>query len=165
MVAQRTNLMTSMYETYAAKICRHVELPPGTYGSQELNSYIMALPLGEAHAVLDGVELEALPRLGDTVSLSDHMQVNFFSLLMNPARDLWEFTRPVLMKRQHLERLEGWRDWRTLTVYLHREAMEPAAVFRNTPIPIKTGPLETTDYYVADIRVVLVRKEPFMWRR
>lgn len=45
--SQRTNLMTSIYETYAAKICRHVELPPGTYDSQKLNSYIMALPLGK----------------------------------------------------------------------------------------------------------------------
>lgn len=56
--------MTSIYETYAAKICRHVELPPGTYDSQKLNSYIMALPLGEAHAALDKVELEHLPPTG-----------------------------------------------------------------------------------------------------
>ena len=100
--------MTSIYETYAAKICRHVELPPGTYDSQKLNSYIMALPLGEAHAALDKVELEHLPRLGDTLSLNDHMQVHFFSLLLNPARDLWEFTKPVLIKHQHLERLEAY---------------------------------------------------------
>lgn len=152
-----------MYETYAAKICRHVALPSGTYDSQELNSYIMALPLGEAHAVLDGVELEALPRLGDTVSVSDHMQAHFFSLLMNPARDLWEFTKPVLMKRQHLERLEGWRDWRMLSIYLHQQDLEPAVVFRNTPIPIQTGPFETADYYAADIRVVLGRSAPFVW--
>lgn len=92
----------------------------------------MALPLGEAHAALDKVELEKLPRLGDTISLNDHMQVNFFSLLLNPARDLWEFTKPLLIKRQHLERLEGWRDWRTLSVYLRQQDLEPAAVFRNT---------------------------------
>lgn len=123
----------------------------------------MALPLGEAHAALDGAELESLPRLGDTISLNDHMQANFFSLLLNPARELWEFTRPVLIKRQHLERLEGWRDWRTLTVYLHQEGMEPAAVFRNTPIPIKSGMFEQVEYYAADIRVVLGRKASFVW--
>lgn len=138
-------------------------MPPGSYDAQELNSYIMALPLGEAHAVLGNVELENLPRLGDTVSLNDHMQAQFFSLLLNPARDIIEFTKPVLIKRQHLERLEGWRDWRTLTVYLHKEGMEPAAVFRNTPIPIKAGPFETVDYYAADIRVVLGRSVPFVW--
>ena len=155
--------MTSIYETYAAKICRHVELPPGTYDSQNLNSYIMALPLGEAHAALDKVELEHLPRLGDTLSLNDHMQAHFFSLLLNPARDLWEFTKPLLIKRQHLERLEGWRDWRTLSVYLRQQDLEPAAVFRNTPIPVKAGPFETVDYYAADIRVVLGRSVPFVW--
>lgn len=156
--------MTSIYETYAAKICRHVELPPASYSAEELNRYIMALPLGEAHAALDGAELESLPRLGDTISLNDHMQANFFSLLLNPARELWEFTRPVLIKRQHLERLEGWRDWRTLTVYLHQEGMEPAAVFRNTPIPIKSGMFEQVEYYAADIRVVLGRSAPFEWQ-
>lgn len=123
----------------------------------------MALPLGEAHAALDGVELERLPRLGDTISLNDHMQANFFNLLLNPARDLWEFTKPVLIKRQYLERLEGWRDWRTLTVFLHEKGMEPAAVFRNTPIPVKSGPFESVDYYAADIRVILGMKDPYRW--
>ena len=36
------------------------------------------------------------------------MQAHFFSLLLNPARDLWEFTKPVLIKHQHLERLEAY---------------------------------------------------------
>ncbi len=156
--------MTSIFETYAAKICRHVALPPATYDIHELNSYIMALPLGEAHAALDRVELENLPRLGDSISLNDHMQANFFSLLLNPARDLWEFTKPVLIKRQHLERLEGWRDWRTLSVYLRQQDLEPAAVFRNTPISIKSGAFESSQYYAADIRVVLGRSTPFVWR-
>jgi hypothetical protein len=155
--------MTSIFEAYAAKICRHVALPPATYDMQELNSYVMTLPLGEAHAALDRVELENLPRLGDSISLNDHMQANFFSLLLNPARELWQFTKPVLIKRQHLERLEGWRDWRTLSVYLRQQDLEPAAVFRNTPIPIKSGSFETTDYYAADIRVVLGRSTPFVW--
>lgn len=92
------------------------------------------------------------------------MQAHFFSLLLNPARDLWEFTKPLLIKRQHLERLEGWRDWRTLSVYLRQQDLEPAAVFRNTPIPVKAGPFETVDYYAADIRVVLGRSAPFVWR-
>lgn len=155
--------MTSIYETYAAKICSQLELKPATYDMQELNSYIMDLPLAEAHAAYQGVELEKLPRLGDTLSLKDHMQANFFNILMNPARPLTDLTRPILIKREHLERLEGWRDWRTLSVYLHQQNMEPAAVFRNTPITIKTAPFESEVYYAADIRVMLGRKEPFQW--
>ena len=124
----------------------------------------MSLPLGESHAALDGAELEALPRLGETVSLNEHMQANFFNVLGDPRRELWEMTRPVLIKRQYLERLEGWRDWRTLTVYLGQNGLEPAAVFRNTPIPINAGPFESVDYYAGDVRVILAREGVFEWR-
>lgn len=156
--------MTSIYDTYAAKICSQLELKPATYDMQELNSYIMDLPLAEAHAAYQGIDLENLPRLGDTLSLKVHMQSSFFDILMDPVRPLTDLTRPILIKREHLERLEGWRDWRTLSVYLHQQDLEPAAVFRNTPITIKTAPFETEVYYVADIRVVLGRKEAFVWK-
>lgn len=156
--------MTSIFDTYAAKICRDADLPPATYEINTLNGYIMTLPLGESHAALDGVELDSLPRLGESISLNDHMQANFFNLLFNPAREAWQFTRPILIKRQHLERLEGWRDWRTLSVYLNQEGLEPAAVFRNTPIPIKAEPFETVDYYAADIRILLGRDVLFNWK-
>lgn len=156
--------MTSILETYAAKICRDAELPPKTYDVTALTSIIMDLPLAESHAALDGVELEKLPRLGDSVSLKEHMQAHFFNVVTDPERQIWELTKPVLIKRQYLERLEGWRDWRTLSVYLGKDGLEPAAVFRNTPIPIKEGPFESTDYYVADIRVALVRQTDFIWQ-
>jgi hypothetical protein len=109
-----------MFEAYAAKICRHAELPPRVYESSELNNVIMSLPLGESHAVLDGVELEKLPRLGETISLNEHMQRHFFDVIGTPSRELYEFTVPFLIRRSHLERLDGWRDWRTLTVYLEQ---------------------------------------------
>lgn len=156
--------MTSIFETYAAKICRHAELPPKAYDVHELNSIVMDLPLAEAHAALDGVELDALPRLGDSISLKDHVQANFFNVLGDPARELWEFTKPILIKRLHLERLEGWRDWRTLAVYLGQQGLEPVAVFRNTPIAIETGMFETTDHYVADIRILLGWDKTFDWQ-
>lgn len=149
--------MTSIFETYATKICRHAKLPPKVYETHALNHVIMTLPLAESHAALSGIELENLPRLGETVSLKDHMQAHFFNVISDPRRELYEFTKPVLIKRQYLERLEGWRDWRTLSVYLNQEGLEPAAVFRNTPIVIKSGVFEKIDYYVADIRVVFVR--------
>jgi hypothetical protein len=157
--------MTSIFDTYATKICRQADLPPKTYDIHELNSVIMSLPLGESHAALDGVDLEALPRLGETVTLNEHMQTTFFNVLSDSRRELWEMTRPVLIKRQYLERLEGWRDWRTLTVYLGQNGLEPAAVFRNTPLPIKSGPFESVDYYAGDVRVVLVRSDPFVWQQ
>ncbi len=156
--------MTSIFETYATKICRHAELPPKVYETHSLNTVIMTLPLAESHAALDGVELAALPRLGESISLNAHVQANFFDVLANPTRELWEFTKPILIRREHLERLEGWRDWRTLSVYLNQEGLEPAAVFRNRPIPIKSGPFETVDFYVADIRIALARETAFEWK-
>ncbi len=156
--------MASMFDTYAAKLCRQLKLAPATYDIPDLNGAIMALPLAEAHAALKGVALENLPRLGETVSLNEHMQAHFFGTLLDEARVLPELTQPVLIKRPHLERLEGWRDWRTLTVYLANERLEPVVVFRNTPVPLKAGAFETMDYYVADIRVVLAREAPFEWR-
>jgi|GEM_PF-5727474 len=156
--------MTSIFETYAARVCQHAELPPKVYTTLHLNSLIMGLPLAESHAALMGVELAELPRLGDQVSLNSHVQSYFFDVVADTSRKLLDLTKPVLIKREYLERLEGWRDWRTLSVYLSQEGLEPSAVFRNRPIPIKTGPFETVDYYVADIRMVLARDTEFTWK-
>ena len=115
------------------------------------------------HAAIDEVELDQLPRLGDQIRLNDHMQKSFFDVLGMPGRDLPDCTAPVLIKGTHLERLEGWREWRVLKAYLERAALLPAFLFRNTPIPIKIGPFEHEDYYVGDVRVLMVRDEPVVW--
>lgn len=158
---------SSMFDAYAEKICRHAELPADTYESNRLNNVIFSLPLGESHAVLDGMELEKLPRLGEAISLNDHMQRNFFDILRAPHRELYEFTVPFLLRRSYLERLDGWRDWRTLSVYMQKEHLQPIITFRNTPMPTRSvgpgGIVESMDYYVADIRVMCARLEPFVW--
>ena len=125
------------------------------------------MPLGESHAVLDDVELEKLPKLGESVSLNDHMQRNFFNVVGTPNRELYEFTVPVLVRQNYLERLDGWRDWRTLSVYMMQQFLQPVLVFRNTPMPTKRitdlGLVETVNYFVADVRVMCGRDEPFVW--
>lgn len=156
-------MSATLYDQYAAKICRHAELEPRDYGDNNLNDIIMALPLAEAHAALAGTDLDKLPRLGETISVNNHMKLNFFDVIGLPSRELHEFTAPVLVRRDYIERLEGWREWRTLAVYLKQANLEPVMVFRNTPVPVKTAPYETTVYYVADVRVILDRDEPFRW--
>lgn len=155
--------MPSIFDAYAAKICRHAELPPGEYDAHTLNSIIMTLPLGEAHAALDGVELEKLPRLGETVSLNDHMQRNFFDVIGMAGRELYEFTVPVLVARRYLERLEGWRDWRTLAIYLGHSCLEPSLVFRNTPFHTWISNAERDVYYSGDLRVLCHDERKFVW--
>ncbi|OBQ66502.1 hypothetical protein EFV37_35865 (plasmid) [Mesorhizobium loti] len=152
-----------IYDQYAAKICRHASLAAGLYEGQDLNDVVMALPLGEGHAVLAGTEFEELPRLGETVSVNSHMQANFFDVIGMDAKELHEFTAPILVRRGYIERLEGWREWRTLSVWLLQEYLEPVVVFRNTPVPVKTAAFEQTDYYVADVRVIFNRAQPFHW--
>lgn len=160
---------SNMFDAYAEKICRYAKLTGPTVESNDLNQVIYSLPIAESHAVIDGIELENLPRLGETVSLKDHMQQNFFDVIASPQRDLWEFTAPFLVKRTYLERLDGWREWRTLSVYMGQEFLRPLIAFRNTPIPKRTfgvgGIIENMDYYVGDIRVICGRSEPFEWRQ
>ncbi|NDW07786.1 hypothetical protein [Jiella pacifica] len=155
---------SNIYDAYATKICRHAGLPAGCYSAHDLTAIIMQLPLGEAHAALDGVEHAALPRLGETVTIQAHMQKNFFDVLGMAGRELFAFTVPVLIRRDYLERLEGWREWRVLALYLGQSDLEPLVVFRNTPIAIKTGLLEETVYYVADVRVACAG-ENFEWQQ
>lgn len=153
----------TLYDQYATKICQTVELEPKSYEAYSLNTVVMTLPLAEAHAAADGIELEALPRLGESVSLKSHMQTHFFDVIGYPNRPIIMFTAPILVQRHHLERLEGWRDWRTLTVYLNQADLNPVMVFRNTPISLKADYLEKKDYYVADVRVRFERDQPFHW--
>lgn len=135
---------------------------PDAYDTYLLNEIVLALPLAEAHAALDEVELESLPCLGEGLTLNAHMQANFFNVIGAASRELWETTKPFLIARKYLERLEGWRDWRTLAVYLEQEHLEPVMVFRNTPMSITGKP---GDYYVADIRVLCGREQPFVWSK
>lgn len=156
-------MASSTFDSYAAKVCRHAELPQKAYASNSLNTVILNLPFAEAHLVLDGREATELPRLGETRSLQEHLQAAFFDVVRLPKAELFLFTAPVLIKKVFLERLEGWREWRTLAAYLAQSDLEPTIVFKNTPIPIKESPFETNTYYLADVRVIFVREEPFVW--
>lgn len=152
------NMIT--FDAYATKICRHAELPAKDYESHSLNTVVLTLPFGAAHAALAEQPLDALPCLGETVSLNQHMQVNFFDVVADPDRELWEFTAPVLVTRGHLEQMDAWDDWCTLTGFLARFHLEPVIVFQNKPLPFPDG----EERYVADVRVLFVREGVFGWR-
>lgn len=134
-----------------------------------MNDVILSLPLGEGHAVVDGVDLDELPKMGSDINLHEHMQRNFFDVIASRKRELPEFTQPFLLSRAHLERLDGWREWRTLAVYLEQSYLQPTLVFRNTPIPKhkvhESGVVEIVEYYVSEVRVMLARSDPFEWKQ
>lgn len=145
------------FEAYAEKICRHAGLPPRAYEAHSLNTVILSLPFGAAHAALDEQPLETLPVLGEDVSLAEHMQANFFDVVASPERELWEFTVPVLVKRSRLERLGVWDEWRTLEGFLASNHLQPIAVFHNVQADTTTSP------YVADIRIIITNNVIFSW--
>lgn len=147
------------FDTYAEKICRFAELKPRVYEAHSLNTVVLALPFAEAHAAYDGQPLDGLPRLGETVSLQQHMQEQFFDVIAAPSRGLYESTAPVLIKCSFLERLEGWAEWHALAAYLTRFDLQPLIVFKNAPL----SAVGRESYYVADIRVICVRPEPYAW--
>eukprot|EP01037_Dinobryon_pediforme_P017097 gene17097-17288_t len=151
-----------MFETYAAKICRELELKPGAYNAGAFNSMILTLPFAEAHVIATGREPHELPRLGETVAIHQHMRSNFFEVVEDPERALLESTAPVMVKRAHLERLDGWNDWRTLASYLGSYELQPLIVFKNTPIAL-AGQDGRADYYMADVRVMCLQERPFYW--
>ena len=156
-------MASSTFDSYATKVCLYSERKPGTYDSNALNSIILSLPFAEAHVAVEDLEIEKLPRLGETLRLRDHLQGAFFDVVRLPDVDLHMFTVPILIRQAFLERLEGWREWRTLAAFLSGDFLQPAVVFKNTPIPIKTGPFETETYYLADVRILFCRQEPFTW--
>ena len=146
------------FEAYAEKICRHAGLPPRAYEAHSLNTVILSLPFGAAHAALDEQPLETLPVLGEDVSLAEHMQANFFDVVASPERELWEFTVPVLVKRSLLERLAAWDEWRTLEGFLAGFALQPIAVFQNVSIEVLHD-----GSYTADVRVICIHEILFQW--
>lgn len=145
------------FEAYAEKICRHAGLPPRAYEAHSLNTVILSLPFGAAHAAFDEQPLETLPVLGEDVSLAEHMQANFFDVVASPERELWEFTVPVLVRRNLLERLGAWNEWRTLEGFLASNQMQPITVFQNAPIDTETG------LYIADIRIIITKILTYSW--
>lgn len=142
------------FEAYAEKICRHAGLPPRAYEAHSLNTVILSLPFGAAHAALDEQPLETLPVLGEDISLAEHMQANFFDVVASPERELWEFTAPVLVKRGMLERLAGCDEWRTLESYLEAFHLQPIFIFKNTYMCNST--LESE--YISDLRVLCLHR-------
>ena len=154
----------SMYDAYAEKICRHAELPANRYESNHLNDVILSLPLGESHAVLDGQELERLPRLGESVSLNDHMRRNFFNVVGTADRELYEFTVPVLVRQNYLERLDGWRDWRTLSVYMMQQFLQVTNfLYSRTQLRKRSMfAISLTKPVKQELRSLMLQEESFM---
>lgn len=114
----------------------------------ELNHRVMQLPFAEAHLALSGKKADALPVLGDGVTLEEYVKLNFFAVVRATERQAFEMTQPVLVAGSHLVALNQWQEWKTLEAYLFTMRLQPCIIFRNKPL--RAG------LYVADCRVLFL---------
>jgi hypothetical protein len=153
----------SIYDTYARKICIFFDIPPGSYSAAHLSGAVLQLPFAEAHMELDGVTVPNLPKLGAGLTLQAHMQKVFFDTVKQDDVPLFLQTAPFLIRAEDLSALEYWREWKTLGIYLRQLDLEPVLVFRNQPHKLPVSYTEDAQWYVADLRVLLVGEGEFEW--
>lgn len=142
----------SIYDTYARKLLDYFDVQPGDYDIGTLNELVLSVPFAEAHVVDNDLSEKSLPRLGEGLSVQDHMRRCFFDMV-NSEAPLFMMTSPFLIKREFLEALEHWREWRVLTLYLLQFNLDAAIAFRNRPIALDDRDGAKADYYLGDVRV------------
>lgn len=147
-----------MYETYARKLLEYFDVKPGVYGTELLNELVLSVPFAEVHMVEKGLDAETLPKLGETVTVEEHMRRSFFDMV-NGDGEVFQMTRPFLIKRDYLEALEHWREWRTLSMWMVNFHLSPAVAFRNRPVGLRE------EYYIGDVRVFCSSDEQIQWLR
>lgn len=156
--------MRDIYDTYARKVCAFFDFPQGVYDASKMSSAVMQLPFAEAHQVLDGSEIAKLPRLGQGVTLQSHVQRTFFDVISKTDLPLFLQTQPLMIERGELAELEHSREWKTLAVYLRQFDLEPCLVFRNQPQVLPSGEGWRAEFYMADVRILLMRETPTQWQ-
>jgi hypothetical protein len=98
------------------------------------------------------------------VALQSHVQRNFFDVVSKTDLPLFLLTQPLMIERGELAELEHSREWKTLAVYLRQFDLEPCVVFRNQPQVLPSGEGRRAEFYMADVRILLMREAPTEWR-
>lgn len=145
-----------MYEAYAQKLLDYFEVKPGSHGIELLNELVMAVPFAEVHMVHKELTAEKLPTLGESLSVEAHFKRCFFGMVNSDA-DVLLMTSPFLIKRDYLEALEHWREWRTVSMFMSGHHLSPSIAFRNRPVG------QREDYYIGDLRVFCHQETPIKW--
>ncbi len=144
-----------MREKLAWVMCRWFKRAPGRYQYSEINADILGLPYAESQALpfySRNRTYSTTPKLGETVPLSLHADVSFFSIL--ETGHVPSMTRLVLVGRSKLIDLHKWNDWKALHNQLQADGLAPQLVFRNKPVTF-----DNAIYYPADLRVTAVAAE------
>ncbi len=105
---------------------------------------------------------DEMPRLGENLTVQQHAKASFLDLIHSDA-ELHMFTMPFVIAKKYLQDLQGWREWRTWEQYLNGFHLQPVIVFKNTPHEIADARGRVEIYYLADMRVLFKREEPFQW--
>jgi hypothetical protein len=149
----------SIFDKFAHKVCQYANLEEGLYEAVTLSIIVNELPFGGEGFV--DLDLDNLPRLGQDISLQQHMQQHFFSLL-DDSRSLLTMVKPVYVTEQLLRRWNSWEEWQILEGYLKSQNAIPFLVFRNVESNAK---IQGENVFLADVRVMLARGQPYHYRR
>lgn len=121
-------------------------MAPGEYTADELNALVERLPSGEGWKLINGVENERIPVLGDDITLESYIkQCWFFQMRQDePAM----MCLPLYIPKDILEHLGSYKEWIMLAQAMKPAALKPFVVFRNTPVAVNGKEL-----YLADVRM------------
>lgn len=147
-------MASNIRSKYAAKLAATSKLEQKSYAINSLNRMVLTLPYGELHLVVQDKVATRLPVVGHDVTLEQVAKAYFFDVLNDDEDSAFYMTEPFLVRKSHLEALEHWSEWKTLQGYLAPLGLEPAIVFRNTPIRVH-GAIDEP-FYVGDLRVMFL---------
>ncbi|TPL98337.1 hypothetical protein [Mesorhizobium sp. B2-3-10] len=145
-------MASNIRSRYAAKLAATANLKQKSHSINSLNSLVLLLPAGEFHLAMLDKAATKLPVVGHDVTLEQVAKLHFFDVLNDDDEPAFGMTEPFLVRKSHLEALERWADWKTLQGYLAPLGLEPAIVFRNTPMRVQRGIEEP--FYVGDLRIM-----------
>src|SRR4051812_48241755 len=114
-----------VYDALATKILNFGTFRPGTYEAFKLNSLIFSLPFAEAHIIAENRVVSDLPRLGETLSLPEHLQSTVLPMLGDDDLSLINMTSPVLIQKAFLARLDDWIEWQVVQKMLAKHEVAP----------------------------------------
>ncbi|WP_398469105.1 hypothetical protein [Tardiphaga sp.] len=143
----------SFREAYARKFSLDFRLQPGTYQSDDFNGRLYQMPFGEMYVDKENFHVSKLYRLGQDVSLNEHIQEHFFDQVKSEDGHLMNMVYPFFIMLDTLKGLPYWPDWQMLEGYLRGQGLYPTLLFKNKHYKVLVEDDAAEMHVIADIRV------------
>lgn len=111
------------------------------------------MPFGELYVHPYKWDISKLYRLGQDVSLNEHMQERFFDQVKLGDGHLMNMVYPFFILTDTLKGLPYWPEWQMLEAYLKPQGLYPWLVFKNKHYKVLVEDDAAEIHVIADIRV------------